>query len=260
MKLLDTKKAFIKAAFNGDYDTIVSMLKNKIDINIKYWGCTALYWASWKAHINIINLLLDHGANINCQNGIGNTPLLIGAYNGNKEVVELLLERGANPEQKNIDGELALTFAIEYGFDIIRDLLRQKIDEIIQIEIKDAQTLKSEVNAAVIAWKKINKEDNIKALDKLLGNKRIREDEITEPQNKKTTPYNKQEYSPPFDKIGEYLKLNLKSKPTITEVSNLPLEKLFPDLPFEDVGNIYSDLEESTDTIGYLGDTDSDTY
>jgi hypothetical protein len=77
----------------------------------------------------MINLLLDHGANINAQvlgscnhsgtimayvagrDQEGKTALMSAAESGNLQVVEHLLERGANPLIQDGNGKTALDFA-----------------------------------------------------------------------------------------------------------------------------------------------------
>jgi ankyrin repeat protein len=63
------------------------------------WGATALHHAARKNQVDIVNDLLDAGANINattqpsCQCA---TPLHWAASHGSKEVVSILISRGAD--------------------------------------------------------------------------------------------------------------------------------------------------------------------
>ena len=56
----------------------------------------------------ILETLLDHGANVNATNELGKTPLMYAAADNSAEAVELLLARGANPFLKDSSGETAL--------------------------------------------------------------------------------------------------------------------------------------------------------
>ena len=58
-------------------------------------------------HLEIVRLLLDHGADINLQDDQGFTPLSWAAYNGQEEVCLLLLERGADGRIEDRDGRNA---------------------------------------------------------------------------------------------------------------------------------------------------------
>jgi len=74
---------------------------------------------------SVLQLLLEHGADINVQNQAGQTPLLWASMNGALEVVRLLLEHGADVEAKDNDGKTALQVAAEEGHDKVVELLRE---------------------------------------------------------------------------------------------------------------------------------------
>ena len=54
-------------------------------------------------HLEIVRYLLDHGANVECEDKEKNGPLHCAAFNGYEAIVKLLLERGANPLSWNAD-------------------------------------------------------------------------------------------------------------------------------------------------------------
>ena len=61
------------------------------------------------ANIELIIVLLDHGANINLANAhTGETPLMVAATTGHIDLVRLLLERGADVTQLNHAGKCVL--------------------------------------------------------------------------------------------------------------------------------------------------------
>lgn len=51
--------------------------------------------AAWMGHLEVMGLLLEHGALVNAQTSRGETPLWNAAGNGRAEAVRLLLQRGA---------------------------------------------------------------------------------------------------------------------------------------------------------------------
>ena len=55
-------------------------------------------------HLEVIQLLLDRGANPNAFDMLGHTPLILSARKGHLEVVKLLLDRGADPNAFDIVG------------------------------------------------------------------------------------------------------------------------------------------------------------
>jgi ankyrin repeat protein len=60
---------------------------------------------------DVIEVLLDAGADVNAVQHAGYTPLLEAAQSGDSELVELLLERGADPDAKLDDGRTATDLA-----------------------------------------------------------------------------------------------------------------------------------------------------
>ena len=52
--------------------------------------------AAFHGHVNVVKLLLDHGADINLRGRDGATALMYAATADRKDVVRLLLDRGAH--------------------------------------------------------------------------------------------------------------------------------------------------------------------
>jgi len=79
-------------------------------------GNTPLLLASREGRLEIAELLLDKGANIEAKNEGGGTPLLIASQGGRLEIVALLLQSGANVEaQGNVTGNTSLLHASSNG-------------------------------------------------------------------------------------------------------------------------------------------------
>jgi ankyrin repeat protein len=62
------------------------------------------------ANTTLIRFLLDHGAKVNDPNMHGETPLSLAVEKGAVETVALLLQHGANPNPANLDSFANLTF------------------------------------------------------------------------------------------------------------------------------------------------------
>jgi hypothetical protein len=118
------------AAFSGNFEVVRILIEyDPANINARDEdGLTPLRWASRGHHFNdgsILRLLLEHGADIDTQDGGGWTPLQEVSYFGALEIVHLLLEHSADVEVKDNDGRTALQFAAEEGHDEVVELLRE---------------------------------------------------------------------------------------------------------------------------------------
>jgi len=74
---------------------------------------------------NIVQWIIDAGANVNAKNNIGGTPLMIASQYGHEVCVKLLLDVGADVNAKNKDGWTALMFASRYGHKDVVELLKK---------------------------------------------------------------------------------------------------------------------------------------
>ncbi len=80
-----------------DAISIITILLNKgTDTNLRAGGLSAILAASHKANVEIMKLLIMHGANVNEIDSQGNSPLLLACQDGNSPVVDLLLSNGAS--------------------------------------------------------------------------------------------------------------------------------------------------------------------
>jgi len=72
---------------------------------------TALHYAIWKGHRELVELLLESGADINAHNANdhwGTTPLHAAAHSNNVALVKLLAEKGADLHALDLSGKTAL--------------------------------------------------------------------------------------------------------------------------------------------------------
>jgi ankyrin repeat protein/WD40 repeat protein len=122
-------------ADSGDSDCLELLLtrcSNQID-SVDKDGDTALGIAvcSYNGNINIVEMLLAHGAGIDIKNNAGVTPLHYVAYLGSRKIVELFLECGANIDIPSTDGRTLLGFVAGSGdSDCVEFLLTRCLSQI----------------------------------------------------------------------------------------------------------------------------------
>lgn len=93
--------------------------KNIID-KLDEVGLASIHWAADRGHVNIIELLLKNGANIDLQDVDGQTPLHYAASCGHLNCVKFLLKKGARKDILDIEGKDPYNSATD---NEIKDLL-----------------------------------------------------------------------------------------------------------------------------------------
>lgn len=89
----------IHIAARFSYKEIVeALIENGADINIKgYFGYTVLHEACRKNNIDIVNILIKNGADVNIKSGrYGFMPLYLACENNYEEIIDILIKNGAN--------------------------------------------------------------------------------------------------------------------------------------------------------------------
>jgi len=114
-------------AVSGGHIEIVELLVNKGEnVNAKDKnGRTPLQFAADEGHKEIAELLIDKGADVNAKSKYGVTPLHYAAGNGHKEIAELLIDKGADVDAKADNGITPLDAAIKFKKTELADLIRK---------------------------------------------------------------------------------------------------------------------------------------
>lgn len=111
--MTNSEKASIKAAKNGDLDTLTALLQS--DKSLLHArdsdGSTALHCAAWKGHRDVVAFLLAAGANVHAHNNNnhwGTTPLHAAAHANHTAIVQLLIDAGADVNAKDMNDKTPL--------------------------------------------------------------------------------------------------------------------------------------------------------
>ena len=103
----------IIAAYNGNLNAVKILLRYKADIealgSIKIdgkviEGCTPLWAASLAGHLDVVKLLIERNAEVDCRTSTNSTPLRSAAFRGHLDIVRFLVENGADINVRN-DGD-----------------------------------------------------------------------------------------------------------------------------------------------------------
>ncbi|EKD71273.1 MAG: ankyrin repeat protein [uncultured bacterium] len=108
------QKLFFDAAIKGCINLINQLLTDpSININQEHKdGSTALHRAAENGWIDIVKLLLSHGAHVSAKNNSGTTPLHMAAKIGHDDVVQILLSApGIDINVKDNSGDTPLHYA-----------------------------------------------------------------------------------------------------------------------------------------------------
>lgn len=122
-------------AVDGKYEAIIRRLKVEgAQINAISHGITVLHHAISQGSWEVVEVLLQLGADIELPDPNGATPLLRAVISKETKIVRVLCERGphgkANLDARDQDGLTALHHAVKVGYDheIARTLLRHGAD------------------------------------------------------------------------------------------------------------------------------------
>ena len=87
-------------------------------------GYTSLHTAASVNHIEMVKLLIKHGANINSKDESDNSPLHMAIYGGHGKLAKLLIESGAYIHSRNYNDNLPIQMAAHAGLpEVIQQLI-----------------------------------------------------------------------------------------------------------------------------------------
>jgi len=117
--------AMIEAVLHKNLEILEVLINNGGNVNtILDDKTTILMIAAENNKSDALELLLNNKANVNMKNDFGKTALLLAVNRNNTKIIKLLLEKGANVNASDIKGWTALMYAVDWGNkDIVKLLL-----------------------------------------------------------------------------------------------------------------------------------------
>jgi ankyrin repeat protein len=120
----DENMEFITALGDGDVKVVQQYLDNGVNVNGSSFAWSPLQIAANKGQLEIIKMLVEHGADLNYKHPITKmTALGLAAYNGFPDVVQYLLSKGADPNIKLRGGVSIVRAVRDVGNTEMVDLL-----------------------------------------------------------------------------------------------------------------------------------------
>ncbi len=139
----------LESAGRGDLEEVKSLLMAGADVNCRdQVGWTPLIKAAWMGHLSIVQHLLDHGAEIDQQNDFGYTALMSAVSSGHRVIIQYLLERGAGVSLKDKYGKTVIDYLFEYWKDspkreeILRLFRESRPEELMEWHLDNGTKLK----------------------------------------------------------------------------------------------------------------------
>ncbi|OLQ11111.1 Ankyrin repeat domain-containing protein 50 [Symbiodinium microadriaticum] len=114
----------IHASENGQADVVQLLLEAGADKNLcDIDGCSPLLTAAKGGHAPVLRLLLEAGAQVDLPSSGGRTALMCAASEGHQAVLQLLLEAGAQKDARDNRGNTALIYSAMTGHARVAELL-----------------------------------------------------------------------------------------------------------------------------------------
>lgn len=129
-KAPNLEKEIIKAAKSGAAWRVKELIEQDAALisSRDADGSTPLHCATWKGHLNVVELLLSLGADVNALNQNdhwGTTPLHAAAHANQRAIAELLIGHGADIHATNLNGRTPLAETEFHKANAVANLLKQ---------------------------------------------------------------------------------------------------------------------------------------
>ena len=92
--------------------------------NLAAFGARAAFVAARNKDPEVLDYLLSHGVDLTAGNDLGYTPLILATVANHPSLVQRYVDRGDDLDARDIDGETALSLAIEKDLPLVSHVLR----------------------------------------------------------------------------------------------------------------------------------------
>ncbi|MCF6807224.1 ankyrin repeat domain-containing protein [Thiotrichales bacterium 19S9-12] len=122
------------AVYTNDYSQVEKLLLEGEGMPVHFYNnstalITPLYVAASNGNAEIVKLLLQYGAEVNCVDRLGRTALHVSIYKGYVDVIEALIEKGVDLEKALPNGDTPLHIAVTMKHNDVTRLLVNKLKE-----------------------------------------------------------------------------------------------------------------------------------
>jgi uncharacterized protein len=121
----------LAVAGDGPLNVVEALLEANTDVNQVHstTGHTALHLSAKAGRADILELILEKGAEVDARDKRGRTPLHFAASQGHVKCTSLLLDHGADANSKTEAGTTALHWAaVMCSLETIQELLKRQAD------------------------------------------------------------------------------------------------------------------------------------
>ena len=143
----------LQASIDGDLKIVKAEIKAGKNINTLNNDGTvsALHYAAWNNHFNIVQYLVENNADVNIQSMNYSTPLLFAVSRDNLDIAKYLIDNGANTKGNSVDSLIHRAKSLK--------MLKLLLDTGIDINALDS------ANLTALHWAVINNSlERVKAL------------------------------------------------------------------------------------------------
>lgn len=114
----------ILATYHNQTQAVSHLIKNGANINYTFSQGSAIHGATYKGYLEIVQILVDNGINIDIPDQNGTTPLIYATIFNHIGIVKLLFGKGANINHKDNTGNSASDYAKSLQNKILIDLFK----------------------------------------------------------------------------------------------------------------------------------------